>query len=191
MTPQLRMTQQNYSLDDSYPGVSVSHGDTGSRPFIVHCHGEVDYRENERIYGFWQVPHTLLLGDCERIEEAMALAVSAVVARGDFDLDDVPDAVDFCPKSVVICDRAGHLVLAGRSGDTGVSWSVPVNSDSEAAEVAKQVEDLLSEATYEASWDNFSTAKQLRRRAHILAGCLVHLVWREAASRALQLATSS
>lgn len=190
MTQQFRMTQDNHPVNGLFTGVATPHGDKGPRLFIVHCHGEVDYPEAERIYGVWQAPHTILLGDGEHIEDAMALAASAMIADH-FGLDDVPDALAFWPRTVTICDRADQLVLAGEVVGSGVSWSAPVNSDGEAEQVGRRVEELLNEATYEAGWDNFSTAKRLRERARILAGRLVHPAWRGPASRALQFATSS
>ena len=67
-----------------------------------------------------------------------------------------------------------------------IRWCEPTASDAEAADVAKQVDDLRGEASYEAGWDNHSTAERLRLRARVLAGRVVDPFWQAHARRAVQ-----
>jgi len=147
------------------------------RQFTISCQGNVEYPEDDPIYGSWWTPHTLVLGKCGLIENAMSLA-NTRVSHQDFDLSDAIDALNFAPELIIIRDRDQRLVLAGHvRGDT-VTWCTPVASDEEAELIAKEVAELRSEASYEAGWDNFSTAQGLRFRARVLEGRLVDRFWR-------------
>ena len=81
--------------------------------------------------------------------------------------------------------------LTGQVWGAGIRWSEPITSDEEAAAVAKQVDDLRGEASYEAGWDNYSTAEGLRLRARVLAGRLVDPFWQAHARRAVQASTAA
>lgn len=146
------------------------------RQFTITCQGNVEYPEDDPVYGSWWTSHTLVLGKCGLIEDAMSLA-KARVSQRDFDLTDASDALGFAPELIVIRDRDGRLVLAGQvRGDT-VRWCIPVASDEEASQIVKEVAELRSEASYEAGWDNFSTAQGLRFHARVLEGRLVDHFW--------------
>lgn len=147
------------------------------RQFIITCQGNVEYPEDDPVFGTWLTPSTLVLGKCDLIEDAMSLA-QVRVSQHDFDLTDASEALDFAPELIVIRDRDGRLVLAGQvRGDT-VRWCIPVASDEEASQIVKEVAELRSEASYEAGWDNFSTAQGLRFHARVLEGRLVDHFWR-------------
>lgn len=85
-----------------------------------------------------------------------------------------------------MCDSLDRLVLTGQAWGAGIRWSEPITSDEETAAVARQVEDLSGEASYEAGWDNYSTAEGLRMRARVLAGRMVDPFWQAHARRAVQ-----
>ena len=81
--------------------------------------------------------------------------------------------------------RAASLVLAGEPWQRGVRWCEPVASDGEAQLVVEKASKLRGEASFEAGWDNHSTARSLRFRASALEGRLVDAYWRQAARAAL------
>lgn len=88
---------------------------------------------------------------------------------------------------VLIRDSLDRLVVTGEVHCGGrIRWCEPTASDAEAADVARQVDDLRGEASYEAGWDNHSTAERLRQRARVLAGRLVDPFWQAHARRAVQ-----
>lgn len=159
------------------------------RQFTVSCQGNIEYPEDDPIYGTWWTPHTLVLGQRGLIEDAMALAV-ACVSNDDFDLNSAIEARGFQPELVFVHDSLDRLVLTGEARGAGVRWSEPIASDKEAARVAQQVHDLRDEASYEAGWDNYCTAERLRRRARVLAGRLVDPFWQTHARRALHAAAA-
>ncbi|MGO3130299.1 MAG: hypothetical protein ACTIJQ_00810 [Alcaligenes sp.] len=158
------------------------------RQFNITCQGNVEYAEDDPVYGSWWTPRTLFLGQCGLIEGAMSLA-TARVSHHDFDLTDAREALGFAPELIVIRDRGQRLVLAGQvRGDT-VIWCIPVASDDENDQIVKEVAELRSEASYEAGWDNFSTAEGLRFRARVLEGRLVDHVWRDHTLKVVQATT--
>src|SRR3546814_17586277 len=85
-----------------------------------------------------------------------------------FDLTDASDALSFAPELIIVRDRDQRLVLAGQVRGDNVRWCIPVASDDETEQIVKEVAELRGEASYEAGWDNFSTAQALRFRARVL-----------------------
>lgn len=154
------------------------------RQFTVICQGEIEYPEDDPIYGTWWTSHALELGQCGLIEDAMSLA-DTHISQHDFDLSDDDEALDFSPELVILLDRQQRLVLAGQAWGNGIRWCPPVTTDDEARQIAKEVVALRSEASYEAGWDNFCTAKGLRLRARVLEGRLVDRYWRDYAGKAI------
>ncbi len=155
------------------------------RQFTVTCQGYVGYPEDDPIYGTYWMPSVLELGQRGLIEDAMALAL-ACVSEDEFDLNSDTDAVGFRPELILVRDSLDRLVLTGQVWGAGIRWSEPITSNEEAAAVANQVDDLSGEASYEAGWDNYSTAEGLRLRARVLAGRLVDPFWQAHARRAIQ-----
>lgn len=155
------------------------------RQFTITCQGYIEYPEDDPIYGTWWTPHVLVLGEHGLIEEAMALA-AACVAKDEFDLNSDIDALGFRPELVLIRDALDRLVLTGHVKGERICWCKPVSSDEEVASIVQQVDDLRSEASYEAGWDNYSTAEGLRLRARVLAGRLIDPFWQKHARQAIQ-----
>lgn len=160
------------------------------RQFTVTCQGNIEYPEDDPVYGTWWTPYRLVLGQHGLIEGAMALA-AACVTKGEFDLSSEIEALDFMPELVLVRDSLDRLVLAGQVEGQRICWCAPVTSQDESASVAKQVDELRAEAAYEAGWDNYCTAEHLRLRARVLAGRLVNPFWQEHARKAvLQMAAT-
>lgn len=145
---------------------------------FVSCEGEIEYPEDDPIYGTYWMGAALDLGRCGLIEEAMALAAAAIQADR-FDLGDDSEAISFSPEYIEIVDERRRLVLAGRVRGYKIDWCEPVLSNVEALQVRKKVGELRSEASFEMGWDNFSTARGLRKDARALGGRLVDACWRD------------
>ena len=154
--------------------------------FTITCQGYIEYPEDDPVFGTWWTPHILELGQHGLIEDALALAADEL-SKDEFDLRSEIEALDFRPELVLIRDSLDRLVVSGEVQCGGrIRWCEATASDAEAADVAKQVDDLRSEASYEAGWDNHSTAERLRLRARVLAGRLVDPFWQAHARRAVQ-----
>lgn len=163
--------------------------DVFRRQLFVSCEGVLEYPEDDPIYGTYWMAAALDIGRCGLIEEAIALAAASVQADR-FDLDDDSEALSFSPEYIEITDESHRLVLAGRVRGYKIDWCEPVLSNVEALEVRKQVGKLRSEASFEMGWDNFSTARALRKDARALAGRLVDAHWRNHARLAISTVAS-
>lgn len=160
------------------------------RQLTVSCQGYIEYPEDDPIFGTWWTAHVAELGQRGLIEDAMALAAEWL-SQDDYDLSSAIDALSFRPELVLVRDSLDRLVLTGEVGSGGsVRWCEPITSEEEAAAVVKQVDDLRDEASYEAGWDNHSTAEGLRLRARVLAGRLVNPFWQAHAREAVLAAVS-
>ncbi|MCL4068913.1 hypothetical protein M3484_20340 [Pseudomonas sp. GX19020] len=153
-------------------------------PLTVTCIGEVRHMEDDPALGPWWQQKTVTLGRCASIAEAISF-ISLAVARGDIAMEE-GEALDFAPILFVILDRDKRLVLAGEMSGADVEWCDPVASDGEARQVVEAASRIRAEASYEAGWDNFSTAKGLRHKASVLEGRLVDHAWREEVRRILR-----
>lgn len=165
--------------------------DVFRRQLTVTCRGEIEYPEDDPVYGTWWTPYLVTLGESGLIEEAMGLA-STSLAKDEFDLNSAIDALGFRPELVLIHDALGRLVLTGQAITGGdILWGEPAISDAEIAAIGQQVDELRGEASYEAGWDNHCTAEGLRRRARALEGQLVHPFWQKHARQAVLNAASA
>ncbi len=161
--------------------------DVFRRQFCITCAGQIEYPEDDPIYGTYWMGATLDFGECGLIEEAMALATAKVDADR-FDLGDDTEALGFSPEFITVHDDQGQLVLAGRVCGSGIEWCPPASSRAEADRIRRQIDDLQQEASFEHGWDNYETAKGLRRKARALGGRLVDPRWRDHATAAISIA---
>lgn len=152
-------------------------------PMSLICEGEVEYPEDDSIYGTYWLQTSRDLGEYTSIEEAIS-AASRILTTGSFDLDD-SEALSFAPSLFLVRDRDQRLVLAGHVLSNGIRWCEPVASNDEVVRVHAEVSQTNAEAAFEAGWDNHSTARMLRFRARVLEGHLVDEVWRARARHAL------
>ena len=155
-----------------------------AHPFIVTCMGEVEYTEDDPALGTWWQQQTLIVGQCGSVGESITFA-NRSVEGGAFPIDD-EEALGFAPMLFIISDRDRPLVLAGEVRASGILWCQPVASDTEARQVVQEASGIRAEASFEAGWDNYSTAKRLRHRASVLEGRLVDPFWREEVRQALR-----
>lgn len=152
-------------------------------PLRITCLGEVRYPEDDPVYGSYTVVQTVELGQCDSLAEAIA-SVERFAGQDRFETGD-DDAMGFEPRLFVIIDSEQCQVLAGEPWRRGIRWCDPVASDGEARLVVAKASKLRGEAAFEAGWDNHSTARDLRFRASVLEGRLVHADWRQTARAAL------
>lgn len=152
-------------------------------PLRITCLGEIEYPEDDLTYGSYTVPDTITLAVCDTLDAAIA-CVERLVRQ-----DDMPtgndDALRFLPRLFVIIDGEQCLVLAGEPWRYCIRWCEPVASNGEARLVIEKASKLRGQASFEADWDNHSTARHLRFRASVLEGRLVDPFWRQAARTAL------
>lgn len=155
-----------------------------AHPLTVTCMGEVQYTEDDPALGTWWQQQTLIVGQCGSVAESITFANRAV--EGDaFPIDD-EEALGFAPMLFIISDRDRRLVLAGEVRASGILWCQPVASDAEARQVVQEASSIRAEASFEAGWDNYSTAKRLRHKASVLEGRLVDPFWRDEVRQALR-----
>ncbi|SMH27933.1 hypothetical protein [Mesorhizobium australicum] len=152
-------------------------------PLRVDCLGEIEYPEDDPIYGSYTVPHTVELAQCASLAEAIACVER--LARQDEIATGEDGALGFLPRLFIVRDGEHCLVLAGEPWRRSVRWCEPVASDGEARLIVEKASKLRGEASFEAGWDNHSTARSLRFRASALEGRLVDPSWRQAARAAL------
>ncbi len=159
------------------------------RQFRVLCDGELSFMEDIPIFGTWQLAYQFDLGHCGLIEDAIALSETCI-REHKFNLDDHPDTLGFRPQLIRLLDDRRRLVLAGDVRGDGIGWCVPVASEAEAKDVARQANELHCKASFEAGWDNHCTAKRLHLEADVLEGRLVDRFWREHAKAAIAVGAS-
>lgn len=161
----------------------ASIGATRRLPLRVTCHGEIEYPQDDPVYGTYTMPGTVTLAECASLDESMA-CVERHAQQEDLPTGE-DDALGFLPQLFTVLDGEGNLVLAGEPWRHGVKWCDPVASDDEARQVVEQASKLRAEASAEAGWDNHTTARRLSFRARVLEGRLVDPWWRQAVRAAL------
>ncbi|MBS7560167.1 hypothetical protein KHO49_17650 [Pseudomonas sp. RC4D1] len=185
MQPKILFFNGEPFVINPYRPSSYVRQDVFHKRLSVTCVGEVEYREDDPIYGTWWSSSTLHIGQCGLVEQAIALAETAL-ANDLFDLSEDALALCFAPQLFYVKDPAHHLVLCGESTGHRIRWIRPVDSDDQATSVMQEVEKLYRQASFESGWDNYDSAKQLRKTASILAGRLVHSNWREHSRAAIE-----
>lgn len=160
--------------------------DMGASPLRIICSGVTEYSEDDPVFGTYCVEHSLVMDECETIEEVIDI-VQERIARNDLGSDS-DGALSFTPRLFTVLDDEQRLALVGDFSGETVRWCPPVHSDEEASDVIAEVVRLRAVASFEAGWDNFSTAENLRFQASVLAGRLVDPFWRNAVRAALPLA---
>ncbi|PYE87557.1 hypothetical protein [Phyllobacterium leguminum] len=151
-------------------------------PLRVTCLGEASLKDNP-LYGSSEVLLTIELDQCDTLNDAIT-CVERIAGQAHIDTGD-DEIADFEPLLFIIIDNEQCQVLAGEPVRGGVKWCHPVASDDEARLVMEEASKLRAEASFEAGWDNYNTARRLGIRASVIEGRLVHPDWRQAARMAL------
>ena len=152
-------------------------------PLRITCLGETRYPEDDPAYGSFTVVQTVDLDQCDSLDAAIA-SVERIVRQERIETGE-DDALGFEPRLFIVLDNEQRQVLAGEPWHRGIRWCDPVASDGEARLVVEKASKLRGEASFDAGWDNHSTARGLCFRASVLEGRLVHVNWRQEARAAL------
>lgn len=111
------------------------------------------------------------IGQCEALEQALQLASEAVATQSR------DEAI--VPAMVSIVDNLGRLVAVGEIiNSTSVEWIPPYSSEYVIQVSQARIEQMLAQACCEATHNNFTTARGLRRNAKLMEGRAPHPVWR-------------
>ncbi|MGC0824941.1 hypothetical protein WKG93_18525 [Pantoea agglomerans] len=156
------------------------------KPFSVNVCGQMEYPEDDPVYGTYWRDESIHLGRAWTVAEAMDIAAAAWLEDeweprepgecywdSDFGRDMGP--VSFSPRTIVISDEQNRKVLTADAA--GLEWNAHVTREEEISRLAAEKEALLREASQESSWDNFSTAKQLRAKAEATQAGVVDTAW--------------
>ncbi len=84
--------------------------------------------------------------------------------------------MSFSERTIEIRDKGDRLVLTGNART--LEWHRHVTSPDEIEKIKAQQKDLYQKASYESGWDNYETARQLRRQAEQLSLGFVEECWR-------------
>ena len=159
-----------------------------ARPFGVTVCGRMEFHEDDQNFGTYWQEREVCLGRADTIQEAMELLVTAD-QTGDWKMRDTGEdywdedfgrdmgPIGFSPEIAVITDLANRVVLRGNART--LEWSVPEADPAASERIAAQKAELLSQAALESGWDNYETARQLRRQAAMLDLTGVHAVWQD------------
>jgi len=152
-------------------------------PLRITCLGELRYAGDDPDLDSCTLIRTVELDRCSSLDEAIA-CVERLAGRDRIETHEGGDVI-FIPRLFVVVDDEQCQVLAGEPSQHGVRWCEPVASDGEARLVVAKSSKLRGEAAAEAGRDNHSAARDLRFRASLLEGRLVHADWRQTARAAL------
>ena len=152
-------------------------------PLRITCLGEARYAGNNPDLDSCTLIRTVDLGQCSSLDDAIA-CVERLSGRDHLETGE-GDAMTFKPRLFVVIDGEQCQVLAGEPSHRSVRWCDPVASDGETRLVVAKASKLRGEASSEARRDNAASAQDLRFRASILEGRLVHADWRQTVRAAL------
>jgi len=124
----------------------------------------------------YSAPRAVVLSQCDTLVDAIAY-IENVARYETIKADD--SAVSFVPRLFIIADGEQNHVLAGEPYEHGIRWCDPVASDGEACLVIQQASKLRGEAMRETEAGRSRVARELRFRASVLEGRLVHADWRQ------------
>ncbi len=161
-------------ISNPYVAGSLLREDVFTVQFTVYVELEIGILDNDRVSTYtYTAPH--YVGAASTVSKAIDLANHFIKTYS----DDIVE--EHCEWSTVlyfnIFDREDRLVMGGKpSYNAPVTWAKPSHCDSERIEVQAKIDAMLSEASLEAGWDNYSTASSLRKKAFQLS-------WKLAPSR--------
>ena len=154
--------------------------------FSVDVLGQMEYPEDDPVYGTYWQDGCIQLGRAWTVGEAMNIAAAVWLEDewdpreqgecywdSDFGRDMGP--VSFSPRLIVIRDAQNRKVLTADAA--GLKWNSHVTSEEEISRIAAEKEALMSEAAQESGWDNFETARQLRAKAEATQAGVVDAAW--------------
>lgn len=145
------------------------------KQFRIVVEGESAFEEDEPMYGYYYVDSSADGGCSGLLLEALQKSEKMVkenIYLGGEDDDAVEDyrASTFNPHRVLVFDRYKKFVIGGIIvSDSTINWVRPIFDSVGRVLITKYCDQLLTEASFEAGWDNFCTAKQLRSHSRDLS----------------------
>jgi hypothetical protein len=156
------------------------------KPFGITVEGRKEYPEDDPVYGTYFTEGSINLRRACTVAEAIDIVSGAWLSGfgngrdeeadyydSDFGRDMGP--VSFSPSIIKVLDDAGRVVLCGNA--VSLEWDIPVTDPVELADIEAKKGALLQKAAYEAGWDNYETARQLRAEAARLGASVVDPFW--------------
>ncbi|WJV63466.1 hypothetical protein PCO86_05310 [Pectobacteriaceae bacterium CE70] len=170
-------------------GVSLR-ADVYARQFSVVVSGTTTYPEDDLNCGTYTREETFSVCTGAELNDVISQVIEINQRRAwafrnedkdyyDAELGHDCGPVSFLAQSVCISDRLGRKVLGGCTRHGEIFWITPVKDNAEAAKLHQHCDALHAEAALESGWDNFSTAKALRREARQLLLADVAPFWRQ------------
>lgn len=166
-------------------GVSLRE-DIFNKQFTVNVTGIMIYPEYDPRYGIYEQEETLIVCESATVSNAAARLLQIYESahwpirdtETDYyaaDLGHDCGPVEFYPHTVKILNRHHELVLGGDfSSPEGINWFPPVTNAPSLARLKTQQQELFSLASTESAWDNYETARSLRRDAELLSLYFAH-----------------
>ena len=172
-----QMNKNNF-ISNPYVQGAFMREDVFSVQFSVYVNLEIGILDNDQVSTYYQsICH--FVGGASTVSAAVDLANQFIVNHSNdegFDLvvareyTSPEDSLISCfDTSVQIYDREQRLIMGGTFSGSIVIWEKPVTCISERIEVEAKIKAMLSEASFEAGWDNYSTAKRLREKATLIS----------------------
>lgn len=145
-------------------------GDAG--PFTVSCVGETNTHDPD--LGSYPTPASIQIGRFRSFDEAVACA-----ERRGRQAELCVDAFhSFTPNLLTVLDGQHRLCLGGQIGVSGLVWSDPVTTDSEARKVVLDASGIRSRAMAALDRGERDEARRLRFQAAAIEVRLIDPVWR-------------
>ncbi|HBM3184904.1 TPA: hypothetical protein LVM22_001169 [Klebsiella oxytoca] len=164
-------------------GVSLRE-DVFHRQFQIRVIGLTEYPEDDPVYGTYQREEVLTVCESSTITGAVEKLIRLYETDSWPVRDDDEDYYDpnlghdcgpvsFSPRFAKVFDRDNRPVLNG-DFSCGLTWFMPLTSRNDISTLQAKQNALREEAALEASWDNYSTARDLRTQAARLELYLVN-----------------
>lgn len=145
--------------------------------FHVKFYGEIERPEDGELYIVYGATYfsnkTFCSKELDNLHSAIELTKQTVEEKNYPISYFEDDTIAFHLRHVEILDNEGKKIMAGLAdyfiGPEGVAlqieWLNIIHDKDKIAVIKAQQNNLLEEAALEASWDNFDTAKNLRKQA--------------------------
>lgn len=156
--------------------------------FIVKVKGEMEYPEDDPVFGTYTKIKIISLIEAVSIREAVNAVIDAENENNwrirdpekdyyDDELGRDMGPISFTPNTIEILDRDGDRVLSG-DFKSGLKWTNPATEE-EMLEISKEISTLRREAYHQGLIDNHGTGRDLYAKADRLNCRLISSKYRE------------
>lgn len=149
--------------------------DVFHRQFEIRVIGMTEYPEDDPIYGTYYREEILIVCESSTISGAVK-KLARLLETCEWPVRDEDDdyydsdlgrdcgPLSFSPRFAEVYDRNNRRVLCGDFSN-GLTWFRPLTTQQDIATLRAKQRSLCEEAAFEAGWDNYSTARDLRAQA--------------------------